>query len=68
VAGVTWWEVVKWDNLKSQLQKRDPVCHADAGKKNVCKIGSSEMHPEWYANGYRLTTEAEWELVRNQGP
>jgi formylglycine-generating enzyme required for sulfatase activity len=64
VTDVSWYDVVKWCNAKSEMERLQPVYQLN-GK--VYKIGdfgengSGIIKEKSQANGYRLPTEAEWE-------
>jgi len=66
VVEVSWWDAVKWCNLKSQLEGRTAVYRL-AGNKGkpgaVFKTGTPVIICDWHADGYRLPTEAEWEFA-----
>ena len=55
---VSWWDVVKWCNARSQKEGLTP-CYTVSG--SVMKTGTTAPTVDWGASGYRLPTEAEWE-------
>jgi formylglycine-generating enzyme required for sulfatase activity len=73
VTGITWLDAVLWCNLKSQCEGVTPVYHTNtedpAGsiltRKEQGKTQTIHMNRE--ADGYRLPTEAEWELAWHCG-
>ncbi len=63
VIGVSWYDVVKWCNARSEKEGLAPVYFTDASRTTVYRTGQVILRStfcNFTAPGYRLPTRAEW--------
>lgn len=68
-AQVSWYKAVKWCNARSEKEGRPPAYYADSSYTTIYRTGVLNPKVLW-TSGYRLPTEAEWEVAAyaGQGP
>ena len=70
VTDVHWYDVVKWCNAKSEMERVAPVYQVKAQvykSGEFDKKGSDVVKEKAGAKGYRLSTDAEWEWAARGG-
>jgi len=70
VTEISWYDVVKWCNARSEKEGYSPVYFIDNDWKTIYRTGQINISAEqvnWTENGYRLPTEYEWEFAVRRG-
>ncbi len=67
VRSVNWYDVLKWSNLKSELEGLTPVYTVSGAVFKTGHPDHTTISQNLSATGYRLPLEAEWEFGARGG-